>query len=49
MNSEEILLALQAFTDLEPEIQKGIVALIHLFHKQKAAPSPASLVPASKV
>lgn len=44
MTPEEIALAIQAFLDLEPEIQKGIVGLVHLFHKQKkmqqAAPAP---------
>ena len=41
MTPEEIALALQAFVELEPEVQKGIVALVHLFHKPKAAaPSP---------
>jgi len=40
MTPEEIALALQAFVELEPEVQKGIVALVHLFHKPKAAAPP---------
>lgn len=37
MTPEEIALAVQAFMQLEPEVQKGIVALVHLFHKKKTA------------
>ena len=33
MTPEEIMAAIEAFNLLEPEAQKGIVALIHLFHK----------------
>lgn len=37
MTPEEIALAVQAFMQLEPEVQKGIVALVHLFHKSKTS------------
>ena len=45
MNSQEIALAVQAFLELEPEIQKAIVALVHLFHKSKPTPAPAPVQP----
>jgi hypothetical protein len=42
MSPAEIIAAVEAFKDLEPEIQKGIGAIIHLFHKKKQAnPAPA--------
>jgi hypothetical protein len=40
MNAAEILAAIQAFNLLEPEVQKGIVALIHLLAKPKQPPPP---------
>jgi hypothetical protein len=41
MTPEEIALAVQAFLELEPELQKGIVALVHLIHKPNPAAAPA--------
>jgi hypothetical protein len=43
LNPAEIIAAIEAFKELEPEIQKGIVAIIHLFHKKKQ-PTPAPAV-----
>jgi hypothetical protein len=45
MTPSEIIAAVEAFKDLEPEIQKGIGAIIHLFHKKKqpaTAPMPTT-------
>lgn len=42
MTPAEIAAAIEAFLQLEPEIQKGIVALIHLIHKPKSSYSGAS-------
>jgi hypothetical protein len=36
MNPAEVQAALVAFQALEPEVQRGIVGLIHLFHKKPA-------------
>ena len=44
MNPAEIIAAIEAFKELEPEIQKGIGAIIHLFHKKKQpAPAPQAV------
>lgn len=34
MNPAEIQAAIEAFQLLEPEVQKGIVGLIHLLHRK---------------
>lgn len=38
MTPEEISLAVQAFLELEPEIQKAVVAIVHLLRKRKPLP-----------
>lgn len=52
MTPEEIALAIQAFIELEPEAQKGIMAalkgvvgLVHLLHKPKPVIAAPVLVP----
>lgn len=40
MTPAEVALAIQAFLELEPDIQKGIVGLIHLIHKPKPTIAP---------
>ena len=47
MTPQEIALAIQAFMELEPEVQKGIVAIVHLFHKPKVAAAPVVASPAA--
>lgn len=44
MSPAEIALAIQAFLELEPEIQNGIVALVHLIHKPKPAVPAVTIV-----
>jgi hypothetical protein len=43
VNPAEIIAAVEAFKDLEPEIQKGIAAIIHLFHHKKKLQSPPAV------
>jgi hypothetical protein len=53
MTPAEVALAIQAFLELEPEVQKGIVGLIHLIHNPKPTippvvifqPAPVATVP----
>lgn len=35
MTPEEIAALFEAFNLLEPEVQKGIAGLVHLFHKKQ--------------
>ena len=41
MTPEEIAAALEVFNLLEPEVQKGIVALIHLFRAKQTGQAMA--------
>lgn len=41
MTPAEIEAAVQAFLELEPEIQKGVAALIHLIHHKSKPATPA--------
>jgi hypothetical protein len=43
MSPEEIAIAIQAFLELEPEIQRGIVSLLHLIQKSKPGSPPAPM------
>lgn len=49
MTPDEILAAIEAFVQLEPEIQKGIVSLVRLIHQRRrteaTVPKPTLAAP----
>jgi hypothetical protein len=45
----EINAGIEVFKLLEPEVQKGFIALFHYLHRAKAAAAPTVEVPASEL